>query len=163
MDHFRIIFEWWIVFLRFGIVRSKRLLVAFNFYFLPAVVVGIVVTGTEIRAQACMSAKAAATCEYQTVDGLVDLPIALGPVDVAQPPNPHHRWAPGHNCYVYSLRCMRLFSAPWDWFMSGSSVMDRPSLLNHTDQEKSECHCERGVVKRGDTVAVLAAPGVVLS
>lgn len=47
-------------------------LFAFDFYFLPAVVVGIVVAGTEIRAQACMSAKAAAACEYWGVVGCVD-------------------------------------------------------------------------------------------
>lgn len=59
-------------FFAFHLVPSKRLLVAFDFYFLPAVVVGIVVAGTEIRAQACMSAKAAAACEYRAVAGCVD-------------------------------------------------------------------------------------------
>lgn len=178
-------------FLRFHLVTSKRLLVAFDFDFLPAVVVGIVVAGTEIRAQACMSAKAAAACEYWAVAGCVEPPhpptlpyptLPLRRVDVTTPPTRHHRSAPGqpqccpllpshrcfpatnaNHCFVYSSRCTQLFSAPWHWFMSGTSVEDRPSLLDHTDQEKSDCHCEPWSCERGGTVAVLDALSVVLS
>lgn len=176
-------------FLHFHLVPSKRLLVAFDFYFLPAVVVGIVVAGTEIRAQACMSAKAAAACEYRAVAGCVDpqpptptLP-PLHRVDVTTPPNPSSllsSWSASvlppaaqsplcfpvtnaNHCFVYSSRCTRLFSAPWHWFMSGTSVKDRPSLLDHTDQEKSDCHCEPWSCERGGAVAVLDALSVVLS
>lgn len=81
-------------FLHFHLAPSKRLLVAFDFYFLPAVVVSIVVAGTEIRAQACMSAKAAAACEYRAVAGCVDhqpptptLPLPSVAL-MSQPPQP---------------------------------------------------------------------------
>lgn len=89
--------RWWMIFpsfLRFDLVPPKRLLVAFDFdFFLPAVVVGIVVTGTEIRAQAaCMSAKAAAACEYRAVAGCVDTPTPPNPTPPSRwchnPPNP---------------------------------------------------------------------------
>lgn len=56
-------------------------------FFLPAVVVGIVVTGTEIRAQACLSAKAAAACEYRAVVGRVD-PSDYHQVPLMCPPQP---------------------------------------------------------------------------
>lgn len=63
MDDFSQFFSFFLPF--FFMLRS--------IFFLSAVVVGIVVTGTEIRAQARLSAKAAAACEYlRAVVGCVD-------------------------------------------------------------------------------------------
>lgn len=90
--------------------------------FLPAVVVGIVVAGTEIRAQACLSAKAAAACKYRAVVGCVDpsdchqVPLMLIPL---LPLPCHHGTAPGqpqcrpllpsHCCFPVTKRKPLLF------------------------------------------------------